>query len=445
MGEDSFSYLPRFLSSGQIAVGKSILFYKGLNNTIQSYDPSEIINLKSSVSEGKSLIASAITDKGISTASNATFQTMADNILLITGKPSVPDLFGDGSDGIGLFSSNTTWSVAVEDTGMIIKQFETLTISQNVIVSAGNRNCGMIIKVQGDCNIAGTLSNILSCKTLRSEDNVDFSIYPYSMLSSVAGNGGDGGSTKLYNTESGTGMDYYARGGKGMSGRFYGGGWSGGGAGGCYPAVSGEKDKLSGGAGGDADGITTAISNIFIGGAAIRTSSSTNRFTKGNPGYYGGGGGGASGMSGSSGAGGSSPGAIGGSESGYQSSQYSSPGGGAGNIGGGVIILLVGGKLTITGTIDCSGGKGGDAGYDECSNRQHKATSGGGAGGGRIFICYKGEILNNGTLNVSGGQPGAYPAPNQTAVDYRTCGTAGTDGTLNIKTYDQYIAEDIHP
>lgn len=41
---------------------------------------SELESLKSSVSNGKSLIASAITDKGVSTASNATFQTMANNI-----------------------------------------------------------------------------------------------------------------------------------------------------------------------------------------------------------------------------------------------------------------------------------------------------------------------------------------------------------------------------
>ena len=42
-----------------------------------------INNLKTSVSEGKSLIASAITDKGVSTASSATFQTMANNIRSI--------------------------------------------------------------------------------------------------------------------------------------------------------------------------------------------------------------------------------------------------------------------------------------------------------------------------------------------------------------------------
>ena len=45
-----------------------------------------INDLKTSVSEGKSLIASAITDKGVSTASSATFQTMASNIGKIETK-----------------------------------------------------------------------------------------------------------------------------------------------------------------------------------------------------------------------------------------------------------------------------------------------------------------------------------------------------------------------
>ena len=56
---------------------------------------SEISSLKSSVSNGKSLIASAITDKGISTASDATFQTMANNIGNIATGDSV--LFGYAS------------------------------------------------------------------------------------------------------------------------------------------------------------------------------------------------------------------------------------------------------------------------------------------------------------------------------------------------------------
>lgn len=41
---------------------------------------SEVEGLKSSVSEGKSLIAKAVTDKGVQTSADATFQTMANNI-----------------------------------------------------------------------------------------------------------------------------------------------------------------------------------------------------------------------------------------------------------------------------------------------------------------------------------------------------------------------------
>lgn len=46
----------------------------------------ELNSLKSSVSEGKSLIAAAVTDKGVQTAADATFQTIADNIAAITSK-----------------------------------------------------------------------------------------------------------------------------------------------------------------------------------------------------------------------------------------------------------------------------------------------------------------------------------------------------------------------
>ena len=53
----------------------------------------EIPSLKSSVSEGKRQVASAITDKGVSTASDASFSTMAANIRkiekIITGTPAL--------------------------------------------------------------------------------------------------------------------------------------------------------------------------------------------------------------------------------------------------------------------------------------------------------------------------------------------------------------------
>lgn len=45
--------------------------------------------LKTSVSEGKALVAAAVTDKGVSTAADATFQTIAENIAAITVESSV--------------------------------------------------------------------------------------------------------------------------------------------------------------------------------------------------------------------------------------------------------------------------------------------------------------------------------------------------------------------
>lgn len=41
---------------------------------------SDVESLKTSVSEGKSLVAAAVTDKGVPTAADSTFQTMSDNI-----------------------------------------------------------------------------------------------------------------------------------------------------------------------------------------------------------------------------------------------------------------------------------------------------------------------------------------------------------------------------
>lgn len=51
---------------------------------------SEVNSLKTSVSNGKSLIASAITGKGVSTSSTATFQTMANNINRIVQTTGLP-------------------------------------------------------------------------------------------------------------------------------------------------------------------------------------------------------------------------------------------------------------------------------------------------------------------------------------------------------------------
>lgn len=51
----------------------------GLDTSIQSIN-TEISSLKSSVSSGKATIAAAVTDKGVQTAADATFEEMANNI-----------------------------------------------------------------------------------------------------------------------------------------------------------------------------------------------------------------------------------------------------------------------------------------------------------------------------------------------------------------------------
>ena len=65
-------------SAGKIVVPKTYAscVYDENGETVEA----KLNEVFQSVSNGKSLIASAITDKGITTAADATFQTMADNI-----------------------------------------------------------------------------------------------------------------------------------------------------------------------------------------------------------------------------------------------------------------------------------------------------------------------------------------------------------------------------
>lgn len=334
------------------------------------------------------------------------------------GGGGAPKIFGDGSDGVAIISADTQWLAETEDTGMIVKNFESLTIPEGVTVSAGNRNCGMIIRVKGDCTIAGTLMNKMSPKTILDSDGVDFSAYPASMLTGTAGDGGAGanGATSID-------LSFTTTGGAGMVGRFYGGGWSGGGGGGRGYSGGGTSH------GGSSANITTATNSVFVGGVGGSTNPAGTSTHSTDGQYGGGGGGGFPQMNGYySGGGGSGAGGNGSNAQSTISNYACGGGGGAGNYGGGVIILLVGGKLTITGAIDCSGNNGGNGG-----NGAYNGGGGGGGGGGRIFICHKGDISNTGTLNVNGGTGGTGG----------NTGNAGGIGTTAVKTYDQYMEDDV--
>ena len=75
--------------------GNTNLLYRGFDGYARSINPdnyatvAQYNELKTSVSSGKAQIASAITDKGVSTAASATFSQMASNIRNINTMPSL--------------------------------------------------------------------------------------------------------------------------------------------------------------------------------------------------------------------------------------------------------------------------------------------------------------------------------------------------------------------
>ena len=78
---------------------------------------SEVSDLKKSVSDGKTLIASAITDKGVNTSNTDTFQVMADNIARITSVGGAVLVYTTDNEVEGNASGVISMSIAEEETG----------------------------------------------------------------------------------------------------------------------------------------------------------------------------------------------------------------------------------------------------------------------------------------------------------------------------------------
>ena len=136
MGGDVFSSRSGFLKSGQLVTGQTGLIYKGSDGTgriikPENYQPkgsyaaanhnhsgvyqpigsyattAQLNEVKTSVSNGKSAVASAITDKGVSTSATASFNTMASNIRNINQYSPV------------LVYTNTNVSAGIQDNSSI--------------------------------------------------------------------------------------------------------------------------------------------------------------------------------------------------------------------------------------------------------------------------------------------------------------------------------------
>lgn len=280
-------------------------------------------------------------------------------------KKSGHNFFGDGSDGAVTISSNTDLT-SVTDGEYVIKQYSSLTVDVGATLSVLNRCKGLIIYVQGACVLNGLISmsgkgpNLVSAT-----DGLIYRYYPDSagvrgliteFLS--AATGGSGGAGVSSNSNGNTGNTATNGTGGGGSGARGGGGTSGsGGVGTCYAGGSG--------GGGAAGASGTSAVGSGPGGNAGGTAGGGGHGGTGNPG---GAGSGSSGLTGTDG-------------------------------NGGLLLLIVGGNLTI-------GASGGLSANGVNASGGSGASGGGGSGGGRIGCFYAGTLSNSGALTATGGAGG---------------------------------------
>lgn len=317
---------------------------------------------------------------------------------------STPSIFGDGSDGAVTISSNTTLPVTVSHQSMVEKKYKSLTINSGVTLKCASWNAGLIIRVRGDCIIHGTIDQSgLSPKT----NPQNTYPYPAQLVCGNGGNGYDGGTTS-------SAGPFVA-----MLKRSYGGGYGAGGGGGDG------RYGGAGGHGGDSNTIDVSTSQMFIGGAISTTASISS-------GKFGGGGAGGGSSDDIVISGGNSPGGNG--HDSYDDG-WAGAGGGAGNYGGGVVLLYVGGNLTIDGYILCNGLPGGKGGSKNATTGYGQAGSGGGGGGGgAIYLLHKGTYVNTGVMQVNGGAGGAKGTPGTGGLAAKD-GAAGGVGSITAILY----------
>lgn len=299
--------------------------------------------------------------------------------------------FGDGSDGkIKLTSGNTHTVSVVEDAQTAVINAQSLTLDEGATITTSGRCQGLIIKVQKDCVINGTIN--MDCKSpLQCENEDELAANPIITLcgSPSGGNGGAGGACITNNFGN---ISHHGYGGEGGTGHVFGGGYAGGGGGSYAGGSSATRPPV---------GITWPYPGT------------------GGAGAYGSGGG-----AGDSHPGGSAPGGGGASGSGSNNGN---------GYGGGAIYLIVGGNLTIgsSGLLTANGGNGGNSTSSTQTSGGYSASttsgSGGGGGGGIICIVYRGSIIQGGTLSVAGGEAGTSSVTN-------CMGQAGSIGTTMVSS-----------
>ena len=353
----------------------------------------------------------------------STFNQIYSNNKSVGSLSSNNNFFGSEQDGDVSFLTSTNIS-STNNGEIVVKQYKSCSISLGATVTTSNPCRGLVIFCTGDLTIGGTLTmtakgggvgnkstefnyNIadtsLSFTTsslgvqswnFSPSDSVWYPKYKQNVLIRTIGSPtpSGAGTAGVYSCGSGgagakgqwwcpapTTMPFSwgpspqpgGSGGLGGTGTIFAGGGGGGGQGGGYCTFS----------------VTPGSAAVFeVGGSGGSGNSGPNPNPTPspiNPGYSGGGGG--AGYSAGSGGGGSPTPATSGTSG-----------------AGGLLIIIVRGNVSITGTISSNGSNGGTGGGGA------NGGGGGGSGGGRIIIVYGGTYSNSGTIQANGGSGNPY-------------------------------------
>jgi len=319
--------------------------------------------------------------------------------------------FGNGEEGDVTITGDTPLAVTLDE-GQLIKQYESLTIDEGATLRPANRCNGMILLVQGDLIINGTISADKCAPLLNSFEEEAANELHVALCNITGGNGGSGGRGSSYDYSGSGSADRRAQGagGTGGSGFAFGGGYGGGGG--------SSRSSAPGGPGDPRPPVGSPIP--YPGGSGVRVYGVGGTDSDGTGGAGPGGGGGASAKSG-----------------------YGRNGTAGDAIGGGSIYIFVGGTVTIgaTGKITANGGNGGNGasstggGYSPGYAGSH-SSYGGGGGGGCIALVHSGRYNNLGSIMVNGGTGGRFGGDNN---GYTQNGNPGSAGTTLITTLSELL------
>jgi len=312
--------------------------------------------------------------------------------------PSSPNYYGTGAEGDYTVSSNTTLDGG-GSAEMLVKNYNNLLINNGVQFLLKQRK-GSLIYCLGDCTINGTLK----AESGYSCDPSAAGVPAGGLVIARRTNGSSSGSSILTGCGSTATTSEANQPSLSSNGTIWtiprvggGGGYAQTSSGGAvYSGINGSSGSGSCGGGG---------SGVAYGRDGFTGTSGTGAAGTCFSGGSGGGSGVAAIISNAVGGNAQPYGGAGGDGSDY-SSGYSGVTGGAGNpagagqnapsgnsIVGGLVILIVKGNLTISGSLLATGGNG-VGGY---------AWQSGASGGGIILALYRGTYSNSGTVSASGG------------------------------------------